>query len=92
MKPTDAKMAKPTGPRGRFIGLEATGKELYRVVLFDTVGGVIVNRTILSEGSGRETGGKQVTGNALAAAWMELSIQATRRIKDAATSLWKDAP
>jgi hypothetical protein len=83
-----APKAVAAGPRGRFVGLEATGPERYQVVLLETVGGAIVKREVLSAGKLDMVHGRPVTGSSLPVALHALDAAIHRRVREA-TDLWR---
>ena len=78
----------PKGHRGRFVGLVATGKERYQVVLLETVGDVVTKREVLSAGRTDMVEGKQVTGDPLPNSMMNLNVAIAKRVREA-TDLWR---
>lgn len=75
------------GHRGRFVGLVATGKARYQVVLLETVGDVVVRREVLSAGRTDTIQGEQVTGDPLPNALLQLNVGLTKRVREA-SDLW----
>jgi hypothetical protein len=84
---TSAVPTAPKGPRGRFIGLVATGKERYQVVLLETVGDVVVKRVTLMAGRTDMVQGKQVTGDPLPNALLGINVALAKHLREA-TDLW----
>jgi len=89
-KPADMKVAAPKhgGNHGRFVGLVATGRERYQVVMLETIGDVIVTRKVLDAGRTDVVGGKHVTGNGLAGALASINVTVGRYLRDVA-DLWQ---
>lgn len=79
----------PKGHRGRFIGLVATGKARYQVILLETVGDAIVKREVISAGRTDTMDGKTVTGDPLPNALLMLNTGLTKRIREA-SDLWME--
>ena len=79
----------PTGPKGRFLGVVATGKELYQVHLLETVDGRIVTREVIDPGRENLQNGKKVSGNSLAVASAALMVAVSRKLIGNASSLWQ---
>ncbi len=79
----------PKGPRGRFVGLVATGKGRYQVHLIETVGEVVTKREVLSRGRTDTVQGVLVTGDPLPNALLELNVGMTKRVREA-SDLWME--
>jgi hypothetical protein len=79
---------QPSGPRGRFLGLVSTGKELYQVVMLETEGDRVVKRTVLEAGREETRGGKTARGASLAVALSAFTLETSRRIREA-SDLWQ---
>ena len=73
--------------RGRFVGLVATGKERYQVVLLETCGDVVTKREVLEAGRTDMMQGVPVTGDPLPNALMQLNVAFTKRLREA-SDLW----
>jgi len=89
-KPGDmvAPAAKP-GPKGRFLGLVATGRERYQVVMMETVGDQVTKREVLDAGRADVVNGVPLTGNSLHVALAQLNVYLQKRLRDVASELWK---
>lgn len=79
----------PKGFRGRFVGLVATGKERYQVVLIETAGDVVTKREVLSAGRTDTVQGQMVTGDPLPNALLQLNVGLTKRVREA-SDLWME--
>lgn len=90
MEPPKKQQNQPqsSGPRGRFLGLVATGKELYQVVMLETEGDRVVKRTPLEAGREETRNGKTVKGVSLAVALSSFTLETSRRIREA-SDLWQ---
>ena len=89
MPPVSQPLPTSKGPRGRFIGLVATGKERYQVVLLETVGETVTKREVISAGRTDTVGGRPVTGDPLPSAFLQLNVALAKRIREA-TDLWAE--
>jgi|GEM_PF-4754551 hypothetical protein len=89
MEPAKKQVPQPSGPKGRFLGLVATGKELYQVHLLETVGDRIVTHAVVDKGRENTQDGKTVMGMSLAVAAGQLTIAVSRRLIAEASSLWQ---
>jgi len=78
----------PSGPKGRFLGLVASGKELYQVVMLETEGDRVVRRVVLEAGREETRGGKTVRGCSLATAMHAYNQEVSKRIREA-SDLWQ---
>ena len=90
MKTPPATQPQPVavkGPRGRFVGLVATGKERYQVVLLEMTGDVVTKREVLEAGRTDMVQGKLVTGDPLPNALLGLNTAIAKRVRDA-SDLW----
>lgn len=77
------------GPRGRFVGLVATGKARYQVLLLETVGDVVVKREVIAAGRTDIVQGKEVTGDPLPNALLMLNMALAKRVREA-SDLWME--
>jgi hypothetical protein len=74
--------------KGRFIGLEATGKELYRVVMLETVDGKVVRTEVLEPGRPETRDGREIRGASIAVALHAFNLAVSKRLHNA-SDLWK---
>lgn len=89
-RPQPASPPQPQAPQvpGRFVGLEAVGRELYQTVLLETLDGRVVRREVVESGREEERNGRVVRGASLAVAMGALSRAVAKRLRDVG-QLWR---
>ena len=77
------------GVKGRYVGLEAVAKGLYRVVLLETLDGQVVRRTVVSRDREDSTpDGRRVVGSGLAVSMSNLNAAIGKHLRDV-SDLWQ---